>query len=167
MHFLSKNKRPGVDDSEKNRRIFDFLSKHGVGVLTSVDPNNNPHATTVYFSTDKHFGIFFITKKGTKKYDNLTRNGHAMLVCYDQASQTTAQISGSVAEINDEEMFNNVYGRMVKISEATSEAGLPPISKLSLGEYVLMGITPSQIRMAVFARPDPGGYDMYETIDFS
>jgi hypothetical protein len=48
----------------------------------------------------------------------------------------------------------------------TSEAGVPPISKLHAGDYVAYRISPKQIRMAMFIRPDPGGYELFETIDF-
>lgn len=41
----------------------------------------------------------------------------------------------------------------------TSEAGIPPITKLSAGDLTAFRLQPVQIRMAVYERPDPGRYD--------
>jgi hypothetical protein len=41
----------------------------------------------------------------------------------------------------------------------TSESGIPPISKLRAGEYIVYKLIPSSMRMASFIQPDPGSYE--------
>jgi hypothetical protein len=49
----------------------------------------------------------------------------------------------------------------------TSEAGIPPIVKLSAGDFSAFKLRPVQARMAVYNRPDPGSYDeVFEVLDF-
>jgi pyridoxine/pyridoxamine 5'-phosphate oxidase len=151
---------------ESKRRIYMFLAHQPIGTLSTVDPNGDPHGAVIYYSIDKDFNITFTTKRKTKKFDNLSFHNHAMLVVFEAMSQTTVQITGTVEEITDTDESDSAFRSMLANSMATSEAGLPPITKLQAGTYVALRLKPLQIRMAVFARPDPGGYDMYESIEF-
>ncbi len=164
---MESNNKQTASSSETNQRIYDFLKAYPIGVLSTVDPNGNPHAAVIYFTVDEEFNITFVTKHDTKKYDNLKRHNHVMLVAFEPVSQTTTQITGTVEEITDESEAQRAFHDMLANAEKTSEEGVPPISKLYAGGYTTLRIKPVQIRMAVFIRPDPGGYDdTYETIDF-
>ncbi len=168
MHLLAKShKKQTAFSSERNQRIYSFLKSHPVGTLASVDPNGDPHAVVIYYAVDENFDFVFMTKRDTKKHDNLQHNNHVMLVAYEPLSQTTVQITGTAKEIDDNVKAQEAFSGMLDASRQTSEAGIPPLSKLYAGYYVAYRLKPAQIRMAVFSRPDPGGYDMYETIDFA
>jgi general stress protein 26 len=155
-----------VQLSEKRERILDFLKNHEIGVLATVDPNGNPSAATIYFTVDDALNISFLTKTGTKKHDNLTRHAHAVLVVYEASSQTTAQVQGIALEVTNEKEAQQIFADILKVSMQTSEGGVPPISKLQAGEYVTYRISPKEIRMAVYIRPDSGHYNsLFETIN--
>ena len=167
MNILqAKQPQESAQSSESNNRIYAFLRSNPIGVLATVDPDGNPHAAVIYFSVSDDFNLTFTTKHDTKKHDNLIRNNHAMLVCYEASSQTTVQITGSVKKIDDIGEANEAFTHMLQASQQTSESGIPPITKLHAGQYIAYRIKPTQIRMAVFIRPDAGGYDMFETINF-
>lgn len=151
--------------SEKNERIYNFLQEQPVGVLATVDPNGNPHAAAIYFGVDEDFNIRFTTKRDTKKHDNLMHANHVMLVSYEPVSQSTVQVSGIAEEITDDNEANEAFQSMLNAARKVSDSDMPPISKLQAGHYVAFRIKPVQIRMAIFTRPDSGGYDMFETID--
>lgn len=151
---------------ESSQRIYEFLKTHPVGVLATVDPNNDPHAVAIYYSVDEGFNLSFTTKHDTKKHDNLKHNAHVMLVAHEESSQTTVQVTGVAEEVTDSSEANEIFKETVKAAMQTSDSGVPPISKLYAGSYEAWRIKPRQIRMAVFIRPDPGGYDIYETMDF-
>lgn len=152
---------------ESNQRILRFLQSHPVGTLATVDPNGDPHAAVIYYFVDDNFNVVFTTKRETRKFDNLSHHNHAMLVAYETGSQTTVQVTGVATEIQDIEEAESAFRSMLAASMATSKAGVPPITKLYAGRYVAMRLKPVQIRMAVFTRPDPSGYDMHESIEFS
>lgn len=164
---MDTNNKQTASSSESNQRIYDFLKAYPIGVLSTVDPNGNPHGAVIYFSVDEEFNLTFVTKNETKKYDNLKRHNHVMLVAFEPISQTTTQITGTVEEITDTNEAQKAFQGLLVNASKTSEEGVPPISKLYAGGYTSLRIKPVQIRMAVFIRPDPGGYDdIYETIDF-
>lgn len=157
---------PSSSSSERNREIYNFLSSHPIAVLASVDPNGDPHAAVIYFSVNDNFEIMFTTKKETKKYDNLKHNSHVTLVCFEASSQTTVEITGEVKEIDDIEALEKAFSKTILASIKTSDSGIPPIAKLKAGNYVAFKIEPKRIAMAVFSEPDPGGYELFKTIDF-
>lgn len=152
--------------SDQQQRILSFLEDTPVGVLSTVDPNGNPHGVVIYFVIDGNFNVYFLTRAETRKYDNLKHHNHAMLTVFDPESQTTAQITGRATEVEDSYQVNEIANQMVQASLKTSEAEVPPITKLSAGEAVAFKIEPVQIRMAVYARPESGDYkELFESIE--
>jgi hypothetical protein len=152
--------------SDRQERIFGFLKSCPVGVLSTVTADGDPHGAVVYFTIDKDFVVSFVTKAQTRKYENLTRHNTVTLTVFEQQTQTTAQIIGKAVEIKDGYDINVIAGAILAASMKTSDGGLPPISKLSAGEFVGFKIKPDQISMAVFGRPDPGDYsELFETIE--
>lgn len=152
---------------ESKSRILDFMEHHPVGVLATVAPSGDPDATTIYYATQDDFVITFITKHDTKKTDNINHNNHVILVAHEAASQTVLQVRGIAEEITDVNEANEAFRATLRASLRTSESGVPPVSKLHMGEYVAFRIRPKEIRMAVFVRPDTGGYELYETLEFA
>jgi nitroimidazol reductase NimA-like FMN-containing flavoprotein (pyridoxamine 5'-phosphate oxidase superfamily) len=158
----------GVIDKYSNRRarIHSFLESELVGVLATVDPNGRPHATVIYYSVDSEFNIFFSTKDQTKKSGNLSHNNAAQLVVFDTPSQTLVQVYGTVSEIDEPFDRQLAFAGTIKAASLTSDNGVPPISRLMAGKYVAYKLTPTQVRMAVYARPDPGDYSkIFETLE--
>ena len=152
--------------SERQRRIYQFLADNPVGVLTTVDPNGDPHGVVIYFTIDKQFNLAFLTKTGTKKHDNLVRNDKIMLVVYEPVSQSIAQVIGNAHKIKSNYEINQVAQLIFEASLKTSEAGVPPINKLQAGTYTAFVIKPVQIRMAVYEHPDDGDYSqIFESIE--
>lgn len=152
--------------TERQWRIYRFLSANPAGVLSSVSPDGDPHGTVVYFSIDKSFKLCFLTKDGTRKYDNLKRNNHVMLTVFEPASQTTVQIEGVAYEITDSVDVNAVAGAVLSACLKTSNSGMVPITNLQAGSYVAFRIKPKLIRMAVYSDPKFGDYaELFESVE--
>ncbi len=156
-----------VHSSEKHERIYEFLQENPVAVLATVDNAKQPHGSVIYFHVDDNFTVTFTTKHDTKKHENLKHSPKVMLVVFEAASQTVVQISGEAEALTDKADINDVFTHALAASMRTSMAGLPPISKLQAGNYSAYRVSPTEIRMAVFARPDSGGYELFETVDLA
>jgi len=152
--------------SNRKQRMYDFLRANPVGVLSTVDPNGEPHGVVIYFTINREFDVFFLTRNETKKYDNLKRNDHLMLTVFEPHNQTTVQIIGKAIEMTGSSEINGIAGGIFGISAKNNDAGLPPIAKLRAGSFVAFKIAPVQVRMAVYSRPDAGDYtDIFESIE--
>jgi len=152
--------------SQRQRRIYDFLKENHIAVLSSITPDGDPHGAVVYYMVDADFTFHILTKKGTRKYDNLAHNGRVMLTIFKAGTQTTVQVTGIALERGGNANINEVAGGIFGASLQTSINGLPPIVKLHAGAFTTFRIVPKQIRMAVYARPDSGNYDdLFESIE--
>lgn len=140
----------------KRERIFQFISKHPTGVLTTVDPDGNPHGSVIYYTTDEDKYVLFITKERTKKHDNLSHHNHAMLVVYDQESQAVLQISGIAEVVTDSSDSQVDFAAVMMSSMEASGYPFSPISKIAAGAYVVYKLKPTQIRMTTYGYPGQG-----------
>lgn len=167
---FAKLKHPGEADiakfSDRKQRIYQFLTENPVGVLSTITPDGNPHGVVVYFVVSKDFTISFITKTGTRKYDNLVHNGRVHLTVFEPSTQAIAQISGSAKLVSDSRTINAIAGSVFGVTQHTGQPGFSPISKLEEGHFTAFDIIPTQVRMAVYARPDSGGYnELFESVE--
>lgn len=152
--------------SQRQEKIFAFLDRMRVGVLTSVDPNGDPHGSVIYFIVDDDFSIRFLTKNETKKAENLLHNNRVMLVVFDQNSQTVAQVIGKTARLTDSTVVNQIAAKVFMHSIKNSQGSLLPIAKLDAGDYIGYCITPDQIRMASYAKAGTGDYKkLFDSIE--
>lgn len=159
-----RSKNSGLSD--RRLRIYTFLKNNPIGVLSTVTPNNDPHGTVIYYSVNEQFTASFLTRHDTRKYDNIHHHDHVMLTVFDPRSQTTAQITGRAHEVTSTSEINRIAANTLGASLVTSENGIPPITKLEVGEYAAFTIKPVQIRLAVFGRPDGGDYsELFESIE--
>lgn len=150
----------------REQRIHNFLAEQRIGVLSTVTPDNNPHGTVVYYAIDDDCTIHILTKKGTRKYDNLVHNNHVMLTVFEPRKQITAQVTGVAVEREGRADISRIAGAIFGASSRTSDSGLPPIVKLQAGAFTTFRIRPVQIRMAIYARPDPGSYEsIFESVE--
>lgn len=152
--------------SQRQQRIYDFLRTNNVGVLATVDPNGEPHATVIYYAIDEHFTVTFLTKTGTKKYDNLARHNDTVLVVFEPASQTVAQVIGTAVKITAGYDVNEVAANVFRTYADGGKNDQPPLVKLEAGDYTAFEIEPGQIRMATYSRPESGDYEnVFESIE--
>jgi general stress protein 26 len=135
---------------EDKKKIIRFLQDHPVGVLATVDTDGNPHASPLYVNTNDNLRVTFTTKRGTVKYQNITRNDHVMVVVYEAASQTAVQISGRALEVADDQDQQSIYHGTLRAARQTGQDEVPPIAKITAGAYVAFEITIENIWLSDF-----------------
>lgn len=152
--------------SDRRKRMFNFLQQNPTGVLSSVTPDGEPHGVVVYYMVRPDLSISFLTKVGTRKYDNLVHDDRVHLTVFEPKTQAVVQVAGHASEVKNSTEMNAIAGAIQRATLRTSVAGIPPIAKLRAGVYAAFTIAPSQIRMAVYARPDPGSYsEIFESVE--
>lgn len=153
--------------SESKDYIKKFLAENSSGVLATADSVANPHAAVVYYVLEDDFGLLFGTKVETQKYKNIKENDRVAFLVFDEKTQTTLQVFGSVEVVEEEEKQKLARKNMIRSSEDISQTELAPAEKLFAGDFVVLRLLPQTIKMAVYARPDSEGDDLYETLLFN
>lgn len=155
-----------IDITESRARLSSFLNKNQVGVLATVDAAGKPHAATIYFTFDRQFDIYFVTKKDTQKSRNLQQNNSAAIAAFDADTQATVQAEGTVVEVTDPRQLEWVFNDIWRIAAKTSSKSAPPQSQMTAGGYIAYKMATPSLRMATFVRQDPADYDkIFEVIN--
>lgn len=159
-----KTSREGVPS--KQDLALEFLRKHQVGVIATASSDGLPHASVIYYAVDALLNITFITKRRTRKGENLRMNNQAELVVHDEKTQTMVEVSGKAFELTDAEEASQAFRNALRASLHTADSAIPPISKLAAGDYVAYRLRSTQVRMAVYnQRSSRIGNRLFETIN--
>ncbi len=142
--------------NENREHIESFLNQNSIAVVSTISSHGQPSSAAVYFTLDDELNFYFITKRDTKKSKNLMNNSKAALAVYEATSQTIVQAEGEAHEETDPERTQKVFGEVLRSSLASSEAGVPPISKLQAGHYIAYKFKPTSLKMASYIRPEGG-----------
>jgi uncharacterized protein YhbP (UPF0306 family) len=128
--------------------VVAFLKSNHVAVLATASPQSaEPHAAAIFYTTDSHMNIYFLTKEQTAKSKNLEANPQAAVVIYEPSTLKTAQITGRAGRVQNEEMMQKALGLMSKFSQQVAGTSTTPISKLDAGGYILYQLVPQSIRL--------------------
>ncbi len=149
---------------ETESLIRDYLSSHRTGTLATADKAGKPHAAAIYFSFEEDLSLLFATKSETQKYKNMEENKQVAFAIYDETGQETVQIEGHVEVIDNPDTRQKIVNNMFTSSAVLSHREYPPAEKLTAGDYVALRLVPDVIKMAIYARPDSEGDDLYETL---
>ncbi len=90
-----------------DKRIFDFVNKNRISVLSTVLPSGTPHSAALHYSSSNEpFKIFFSTDKTSRKCQDLLdgKTGKASVVIgFDENEMVTLQGEGEVQAIFDKQ----------------------------------------------------------------
>lgn len=142
-----------TDTSSSRENIVHFLKNNPVGVLATATTSGKPHAATVYITFDQDLNIYFVTRKGTRKSQNLHTNNQAAIAIYNAASQTTLQVEGAAIEVADPQKVQWVFNDIWHIASQTSPGTPPPQTQLTgAGDYVAYHLLAPSLRLATYTK---------------
>lgn len=134
--------------SNISRDVTDFLKANHVAVLATANGQlATPHAAAVFYATDSHMNLYFLTKEQTAKSQNIQSNPQVALVIFDTPMLKTAQITGKAMVVQDDDMMQRALELMNKFAERLADSKATPLSKLDAGGYILYKVVPQSIRL--------------------
>lgn len=133
-----------------------YIDYHPLGVLSTISQGNeSPHGAVVYVCTGDGGYVYFLTKAGTRKYQNLVQHPMVSLTFYDAEENSTLQLAGRASEVNNAVTIDTAMKKITRAHSAAAE-WLPPIAKLRAGNYVLIGIHLTVARLAEYQHASIG-----------
>jgi general stress protein 26 len=136
-------------DPASYKKIVNYINDNPVGVLGTVNADGTPHGAVVYICPDDEDNetIYFLTKVGTRKYQNLLECKTVSITIANSNENSTLQAGGEASPVNDSKVIDMV---MKKITRAHAGAvdWLPPVAKLRAGAYSIVAVTLQYARLA-------------------
>lgn len=137
--------RSSADSAEM---IASFLNAHPQGALTTITAEGKLQGSVVnLFETDDS-QYSFMTKKGTRKFDNLTNNPNIVFISYDPFSRTEAEIEGTALHITDQDEINNILEK-IRSDEKLGRWHKSPFVNES-DDFALFTIYPTKLHMSSY-----------------
>lgn len=92
---------------ELRRRLADYLARHTTLTLATVGPDGLPQAAPLFYASDAHLNLIFLSSPDSRHSRNLARNPAAAAAIYDEAWEWQAirgvQLEGRVERLEGEE----------------------------------------------------------------
>lgn len=151
-----------TNDTTARADALAFLKSHTAGVIATVSKEYHPQASVVYYTGDDSFNIYFLTKRGSRKFDAVSAHPQAAFVIGRQDVPQTLQIEGMVSELTSVEDQNKHVPDLMNVLAAQSP-GLVPAGKMD-GELAVMWLQPKWIRWADFSKPAIGNENLFVDI---
>lgn len=127
-------------------KIKTFLSQNTLMVVSSVTPDNLPHAAAVYYIFDEAFNMYFLTKTKTRKLQNLIAKPDVFVVVYEESNDPkTVQIEGKAEVVEDTLERTRLHELFVEkiISNVDHEL---PLLRLEGGATSIVKVMPTLIQ---------------------
>lgn len=143
-----------------NEKILEYLAKQRVIALSTSDEHGVLHSAAVYVYPKGLKEWFVVSKQDTKKVRNLKAHPRFSSVAYERHDNSTLQARGIVKIEEDPDAIGEAMAGMAKIY-GTERDYLPPIAKISAGEYVVLRLEVEWLRFAAYGGATPGSEKIF------
>ena len=124
------------------------LLNQSLGVISTVNDKGTPESTSIFFIHDEGLTLYFLARKGSRKYKNISKNPHVSFVVTSQAMSQTLQLEGLASEVTDTKEEIAYFSKLVALT--SEQMIMPPVSQSVGGEMAFMKITTTWARFGNF-----------------
>jgi general stress protein 26 len=144
-------------------KVMRYIDEHPVVVLGTIDDYHRPHGSVVYAISgdpDTNMHVYFLTKEDTTKFHNLKARPAVSITGFDENDIDCLQAQGHAAVERSPHVIDRVMKHLTRAHYHTEER-LPPIAKLSAGNYVIVGVTITHARIGEFKGATHGSPNIF------
>jgi general stress protein 26 len=150
-------------NTEAYAKLMNYIDHNPMAVLGTVNDDGTPHGAIVYVCNLSNRTIFFVTKNGTQKYNNLAQRPVVSLTIGNDKDSSTLQATGKAFIIDDAEQLDIAMKKMSEVHAIMTE-WLPPLAKLRAGNYAVIGIELLHARLGEFMGLGIGSREIFTEI---
>ncbi len=108
---------------DQKQVIWNFIKKHSLCALTTVNAKGNPEAAVIEFSEREPFELIFDTFVMYRKYGNIQKNQNvAVVIGWDE--NITVQYEGIAVELNGKELKECQKIHIAKLPDSAKFMGM-------------------------------------------
>jgi len=135
-----------VNKEEIRNKVIGFLKNHELAVVATIS-DNKPEAATVGFLTDEELNFFFMSKKTSRKIENLKTNSNIAIVIGTEKGSNTLQVEGDAKVFFDSDQeFAQVVTKISNIEPIY----YGPLLKMGGTDFAIVKVKPNWIRWLDF-----------------
>ena len=123
-----------------------------MGILSTASEEGKPWGAAVYYVADEDFNIYFVTRTGSYKYQNLDKNPVVAFTVADAQTQTTVQVQGRVERIPVQKYMDEVANKLAHVEHPDTHNWTPPVEKIHEGNFMPLQIIPDKLRFANYSQ---------------
>jgi general stress protein 26 len=161
MHYIEKRRLEVISNVSQNNTLpaataspvsaidkaaLEFLRKHEIAVLSTINRTGNLHGATIYYYIDNGNRICLATKTSTQKARDIFANQQVALTAYDADTIETVQMQGFAQVVTDPAEQQEIFEQIIKPRDYQGEMRLPPVTTLHDESYVALRIIPTTAR---------------------
>lgn len=139
-------------ETDEYKRVYSFLKKHQMGVLSTAGAEGTVWGAAVYFLADDDLNIYFVTRSGTHKYRNIEVQPFAALAVTDSKAQITVQLSGNISIMPVKKYMAVFFDKFAAMRPDGDYRWAPPVDKVDKGNYIPLQLTPTHMQYADYGR---------------
>ena len=126
-----------------------FLKAHKTGVLTTISSEGAPRARLIYYGSNDDFSIYFLTRKNTRKAQDIASHHRGSFVVASEEVPQTLQIEGIIADVTDQAEADEVLAELTDRLLSNTLYGAP-LMRLDPDALAYYRLTPTWIRFGDF-----------------
>ncbi len=85
-------------DEELKQKALEFLKRNILAVVSTVTSDGKPNAATVLYHVDDDLNFYFVTRKSSRKFENLAANNNVAIVVGVGGEPRTIQMEGQAQQ---------------------------------------------------------------------
>ena len=145
----------GETSTDLQAKAYEFMLTHRSAALATVSKTGEPHVATVYFAPRKDLSLYFSTKAGGRKYDNMIANPTiSMVITHDVDGELASlQLTGKAKRIEDIKDEQRTLFELWRLRYQPGMWPPPPMKMYERGlapEIAVIKVTPTEMMLANF-----------------
>lgn len=139
----------------KDIRAFIDAEKQKLGAVGTTGPKG-PEVAFVYYAVDDELNVYFVTRMGSRKYQNILRDQNVAFSIAVETPPKTLQVEGVASLVSNPEAQRTLFPKLVEL--ATSRNCMPPIAQeFDTSEIAFIKVAPRWARFGDFQIPHTDG----------
>lgn len=135
-----------LDKETATARALEFLRAHQTGTIATASLDGRPFASTIYFSFQDDFTLFFATSHKSAKFSNLTLNNRVSFSCGVGPEYQELVVHGTAFLLTEpSEVQHRLAELKSRVENPSTEWPIHAVKKLAEGGDAVYRITPEEV----------------------
>lgn len=133
----------------QRQQVKQFIEKTPLATIATVSEQSVPQSAAVYTYLKEDLTLYFVSKKTTRKYQNIIRNNRVSLSYVSEDKLVFVEVLGHARVFDPLTEGERMVHILEKINDIVLSRNLPswvpPLVQIQGGEYGFFEVTPYQI----------------------